>query len=66
MAAGFRMVSWNAYKRAFDGMLALGLALFFTAHIGAGLMAAPAGQGARPGHGRHRRSAASPSSRGRL
>jgi nitrite reductase/ring-hydroxylating ferredoxin subunit/DMSO/TMAO reductase YedYZ heme-binding membrane subunit len=44
MAAGFRMVSWNAYKRAYDGMLALGLALFFAAHIGAGLMAAPAGQ----------------------
>ncbi|MBK8198905.1 MAG: ferric reductase-like transmembrane domain-containing protein [Acidobacteria bacterium] len=44
MAARFTVVSWTPFKKAYDAVLGLGLALFFAAHLGAGLMAAPAGQ----------------------
>lgn len=44
MAARFTAVSWTPFKKAYDAALALGLVLFFAAHVGAGLAAAPAGQ----------------------
>lgn len=44
MAARFTIVSWTPFKRAYDAVLALGLFLFFAAHIGASLVAAPPGQ----------------------
>lgn len=44
MAAGFTAVSWTPFKKAYDAVLGLGVALFFAAHVGASLMAAPAGQ----------------------
>lgn len=44
MAARFTIVSWTPFKRAYDAVLALGIFLFFAAHIGAGLVAAPPGQ----------------------
>ena len=44
MAAGFTLVGWNRFKRAYDGLLLAGLALFFAAHLGAGWLSAPAEQ----------------------
>ncbi|MEQ9506969.1 MAG: ferric reductase-like transmembrane domain-containing protein [Hyphomonas sp.] len=44
MAAGYGLVSWNRFKRAYDGVALAGLAVFFAAHVGAGILAAPAGQ----------------------
>lgn len=44
MAASFSMVGWNRFKRAYDLALGAGLVLFLALHVGAGLMAAPAGQ----------------------
>jgi len=44
MAAGYSLVGWNRFKRAYDGVLLAGLAVFFAAHLGAGWMSAPAGQ----------------------
>lgn len=44
MAAGYSIVGWNGFKRAYDAVLALGLGLFVLAHVGAGLLSAPAGQ----------------------
>jgi len=44
MAATFSMVGWNRFKRAYDLALGAGLVLFLALHVGAGLMAAPAGQ----------------------
>jgi nitrite reductase/ring-hydroxylating ferredoxin subunit/DMSO/TMAO reductase YedYZ heme-binding membrane subunit len=44
MAAGFSLVGWNRFKRAYDGVLLAGIAVFFAAHLGAGFLLAPAGQ----------------------
>ncbi|MEX1249989.1 MAG: Rieske 2Fe-2S domain-containing protein [Hyphomonas sp.] len=44
MAARFTLVGWNRFKRAYDGVLLAGLAVFFAAHLGAGWLSAPAGQ----------------------
>ncbi|MBA4339846.1 MAG: (2Fe-2S)-binding protein [Hyphomonas sp.] len=44
MAAGFSLVGWNRFKRAYDGVLLAGIAVFFAAHLGAGFLLASAGQ----------------------
>lgn len=44
MAAGYSLVGWNRFKRAYDGVMLAGLAAFFAAHLAAGWMSAPAGQ----------------------
>jgi len=44
MAAGFSLVGWNPFKRAYDAVLLAGLVLFLAAHLGAGFLMAPAGQ----------------------
>ncbi|MBA3067296.1 MAG: Rieske 2Fe-2S domain-containing protein [Hyphomonas sp.] len=44
MAAGYVIVGWNRFKRAYDGVLLAGLAAFLAAHAGAGILLAPAGQ----------------------
>ncbi len=44
MAAGYSVIGWTPFKRAYDGILALGLAVFLAAHVSASLMAAPPGQ----------------------
>lgn len=44
MAAGFTMVGWNPFKRAYDGVLLVGLGAFLVLHVGAGVLMTPAGQ----------------------
>lgn len=44
MAAGYKLVGWNRFKRAYDALALAGLAAFFAAHVGAGILAAPVGQ----------------------
>jgi methionine sulfoxide reductase heme-binding subunit len=44
MAANYSVVGWNPFKRRYDMALAAGLLLFLAAHIGAGILMAPAGE----------------------
>ena len=44
MAAGYKLVGWNRFKRGYDALLLTGVVLFLTAHLGAGFLLAPAGQ----------------------
>ncbi len=44
MAAGFTLVGWNPFKRAYDALVLAGLGVFLVGHVGAGLLLAPAGQ----------------------
>jgi DMSO/TMAO reductase YedYZ heme-binding membrane subunit/nitrite reductase/ring-hydroxylating ferredoxin subunit len=44
MAARFTIVSWTPFKRAYDAVLGLALALFFTTYLTATFLAAPEGQ----------------------